>query len=215
MIETTGIERLEPPREYVRLLTSLGGTNLYGEPNFVIFWGQTHVPRAVCPWRLLGENRPCWNLAMWRAPEEWGSPEDWDYDILGEYPSKGAYDLIQPFYQPAEKKGGGIVAMPLSYGIVEAMISIIQQHKGDSLVRRKQVFAAEEEAKDKEQERHIESVLHDARPAYLDAVSYSGQVNKKTFLQQKVEELERWCPKIPRRRGPFIGGTACQNDTRP
>ena len=204
MIETTGLERLEPPSEYVRLLTSLGGTNCYGEPNFILFWGQTLVPRGVCPWRLLGENRPCWNLAMWRSPEEWGSPEDWDYDILGEYPSRGAYDLIQPLYKPAEKPGSGIVSIPLSYGMIEAMISIIEKHKGDSLAKRKEVFAKEEDAKEKEQELHIESVIRDSCPAFLDAASYANQPVKKTFLQQKIEELERWCPQVPRSRGPFI-----------
>lgn len=216
MIQTTGVERLEPPAHLVRLLTTLGGTNCYGEPHFIIFWGQTHQPRGVCPHRLLGENRPCWNLAMWRSPEEWGPPEDWDYNVLGEYPSRGAYDLIQPFYRSAERPSDGIVAMPLSYGMVEAMISIIARHKNDSLAKRKMVFAAEQEARDKERERHIEDVIQDAVPAYLDAASYAGQTNKKTFLQQKIEELERWSPKIPRRRGPFIRGARChQNDMQP
>ena len=197
-------ERLEPFPEFVELLTLIGGTNIYGEPNFIIFWGQTHVSRGICPHRLLGENRPCWNLAMWRAPAEWGSPDDWDYQTMGEYPARGAYDLIQPFYQSAEKPGDGIKAMPLNYGMIEAMVSIIQQHKGDSLAKRKEAFVVEQEAKEKKQERHIEDVIGDAVPAFLDAASYPGQINKKTFMQQKIEELERWCPKIPRRRGISI-----------
>lgn len=209
-----GVERLEPFPEFVDLLTRLGGTNLYGEPNYIVFWGQTHQPRGICPQRLLGEGRPCWNLAVWRAPEEWGSPEEWDYNVLGEYPSRGAYDLLQPLYQPGDKPGDGIKAMPLSYGMVEAFISIIEKHKGDSLAKRKEVFQAEKDAKEKAQERRIESVLHDAQPAFLDAASFAGQTNKKTAMQQKIEELERWCPKVPRSRGPFIQGVTHARTTR-
>lgn len=208
MIETFGAERLEVPPQYARLVTRLGGTNLYGEPNFILFWGQTHQPRGINPSRLLGENRPCWNLAMWRSPEEWGSPEDWDYATLGEYPSRGAYDLIQPFYKSGA--GKGIVSMPLNYGMVEAMVSIIQRHKGDSLAKRKEAFQTEKDAKEKEQVRHIDAVIHDARPAFTGPASYHGQSTTKTALQRKVEELERWCPKVPRSRGPFI----CQNVTQ-
>lgn len=201
---TLGVERLEPPREYVDRLTRAGGTNLYGEPNFILFWGQTHVPRAINPACLLGENRPCWNLGMWRPPEDWGSPEDWDDQTLGAYPSQGAYDLLQPFYRSAATPGAGIEAMPISIGLIEAMISIIQAHKGDSFGKRKAAFQAQKDAQEKEQERHIDAVLADARPAFLDAASYRGQTSTRTALQKKIEELERWCPPVPRSRGPFI-----------
>ena len=208
MIETSGIERLECPPEYTHLLIQLGGTNLYHEPNFIIFWGQTHQPRGICPHRLLGKNRPCWNLAKWEAPQVWGTPEDWDYHNMGPYPHEGAYDLIQPFYKPGEP-GKGIIAMPLSYPMVEGMVNLIERHKGDSPAKRKEVFDAEKEAHEKEQERQIEARLHDARPAFLGAVSCASQPNKKTILQLKIEELERWCAKIPpsemmRTRGPFL-----------
>ena len=163
MIETSGVERLECPAEYTRLLIQLGGTNPFREPNFIVFWGQTHQPRGICPHLLLGKNRPCWNLAKWEPPETWGTPEDWDYRHMGAFPHEGAYNLIQPFYKPGEP-GKGIIAMPLSYGMIEGMVNLIERHKGDSLAKRKEVFDAQKEAKEKDQDRQIDAMLHDARP---------------------------------------------------
>lgn len=202
MIETSGVERLEPPREYADLLKRIGGSNLFGEPNFILFWGQTHVPRGICPQRLLGENRPCWNLAMWRPAEEWGTPSTWDHQSLGDYPSRGAYDLIQPLYRSLGKDG--IEAMPLNFLTLEMMVHVIEKHKGDSLRRRKEALEAEQSKNDKATLNRIEDCIRDAVPAFGESASYSGQTNTNTFLAQKIAELEKWMPKIPRRKGAQI-----------
>lgn len=198
------VERKEAPPEYTEFLRRIGGANPFGEPNFILFWGQTFVPRSVGKNMLLGHNRPCWNLAMWRPAEEWGTLEAWDYHSLGEYPSRGAYDLIQPFYRSLGKDG--IEAAPLHMLSLEMMVHVIQEHKKDSPQQRLQAMRDAKAKHDQELGTRIADTLEESVPAFGEAASFSGQQNTKTVLQQKIEQLEKYMPRsawsrIPRRKG--------------
>lgn len=124
-----GEERLEPPPEYVEHLNSIGGLNRFGEPNFILVWGQTRT------WRIYGQKEgggkgqhtvlqfggiPAWHIMAWKPPEAFGTPAlwyalSWDPETrthgLGDYPWRGDYVPCKFNLYVKRIEGGG-----LSYG---------------------------------------------------------------------------------------------------
>ena len=82
-------EQYKCPAEFQDRLTRIGGINRYGEPNFIIVWGQSWTVRRGGTWEqddgtyfrgyrdVLEDGRPCWILKKWNAPEIYGSPMLW------------------------------------------------------------------------------------------------------------------------------------------
>ena len=122
----TGDERLRPPEEYVEHLTRLGGLNRFGEPNFILVWGQTRT------WKIYGKSAdgrsgqhivlqfggvPAWHIMAWKPPECFGTPAlwyalTWDPEAnihgLGDFPWRGDY-VPCPFNLYVRKlEGGGL-----------------------------------------------------------------------------------------------------------
>ena len=102
-------ERLRPPRVYADYLVKLGGRNRFGEPNFILAWGQTRTQKIYA---TDGNGRraqhtvlefggiPAWHVLEWKPPETFGTPRmwramTWDPEnnvlSLGEYPRRGLY----------------------------------------------------------------------------------------------------------------------------
>jgi hypothetical protein len=190
------------PEEYAEFLRRIGGTNIYGEPNFIVFWGQTlTVKRGRQRWSygsvsvgtydvLLGNDEPCWMLAEWQAPTE--SIVTWDYDLLGPYPHRGFYDIIQKFSRKWMEKGTlHIEPDPLNRQMLRLFVETVKKHKHDSLAKRMSFMQAVKEQREREMQDKICDRLQDATPEWLDSVSYSGQVNKHGVIQQKIEQIER------------------------
>ena len=183
-----GMERKVVPSEYADFLLRAGGTNLYGDSNFIIFWGQTRVMRTGHGDMLEGHGMPCWMLAGWRPAEEWGTPMTWDYDTLGPFPHRGKYEIIQPFYRQV---AGKIEPMPLNFRTLECLLPIIIKHRHDRFELRKEAMLADKARADKQLEDRIADRLQDAVPQFIDATSFAGQTNKHTVVQQKIEQLEK------------------------
>lgn len=82
-------EQYRCPPEFQDRLTRIGGVNRYGNPNFLIVWGQSWTVRRGGTWEqddgtyfrgyrdVLEDGRPCWILKKWNAPELYGSPMLW------------------------------------------------------------------------------------------------------------------------------------------
>ena len=105
----TGDERRKPPREYEQHLTDIGGLNRFGEPNFIIVWGQTQTQTIYGDMAGVGRGQhvilqfggvPAWHIMEWKPPETFGTPQMWytltwdvesDKHALGEYPWRGLY----------------------------------------------------------------------------------------------------------------------------
>ena len=183
-----GMERKVVPSEYADFLARAGGTNPFGQPNFILFWGQTRTMKTGHGEMLEGHGMPCWMLAGWRSAEEWGDPFTWDYDNLGPYPHHGKYEIIQPFYKQV---AGKIEPMPLNFRTLECLLPIIIKHRHDRFEKRRALLMADKARQDKQLEDRIADRLQDAVPQFIDATSFAGQTNKHTVVQQKIEQLER------------------------
>ena len=113
------------PLPSIRLrLTQAVGRNRFGEPNFLIAWGQTqHLSgrRGVWPkphgdghfgYRPLmlsnsspsGKGTPCWMILEWKPPEDYETDAVYYFrnrddvtgmQILGEYPYRGRYEIAR------------------------------------------------------------------------------------------------------------------------
>ena len=82
-------EQYSCPPEFQERLTRVGGLNRYGQPNFIIVWGQSWTVRRGGTWEqddgtyfrgyrdVVEDGRPCWILKKWNAPELYGSPMLW------------------------------------------------------------------------------------------------------------------------------------------
>lgn len=119
-----GHERLTAPPEYQEYLTAIGGRNRFGDPNFILEWGQTalEVVRGTDAFGRNGAHTilkhggiAAWFVAVWKPPECFGTPEfwyaiSWDWEneepTLGEYPWRGLY-MPAPFNLYVKKMTGG------------------------------------------------------------------------------------------------------------
>jgi|ERR1700691_1346375 len=194
--------RRDTPEWVTDYLREIGGMNLYGSPNFIMFWGETGRMKRFGHVVMQAESKlwPCWHLAMWRAADDAdrmfnaGPPELWDYSTLGEYPHRGAYHIIQTLCR-RYRKDGVMITEPqpkeLDRNIVNFTASVAKLHIRDSYKKRHQVMQEVEEKKNAEIERQIADRLADASPAWKDAISFSGQVNKHSVVQQRIEQIER------------------------
>lgn len=114
----------KPPSNVVDYLTEYGGKNLYGEPMFRIVWGGDRLTTRMGKWEDRNDNGDLiqevvearktpkykmavnrWVVEVWVPPSYYGTPEQWaatthEYvdglpvEVLGEYPKRGDYELI-------------------------------------------------------------------------------------------------------------------------
>lgn len=105
-----------PPKEVTDYLSEYGGKNVYNEPMFRIVWGADRLSTKMGLWEDTGivearqvpkyplsQNR--WVVEVWVPPSYYGTPEEWaanteEYvdgkkvEVLGEYPRRGDYEII-------------------------------------------------------------------------------------------------------------------------
>lgn len=106
-LTTSGERRVCPP-EYQEHVNKLGGMNRFGEPNFLLVWGETHTQTFYGydangqrgQHTMLQFGVPAWHLLEWKPPETFGVPDFWyrftwdpeaEVHALGDYPWRGLY----------------------------------------------------------------------------------------------------------------------------
>ena len=132
-----GHERLKPPREYQEHLNAIGGLNRFGEPNFILVWGQTETQTIYGDMQGVGRGRhtilefggvPAWHIKEWKPPETFGTPQMWytltwdaesDKHALGEYPWRGLYVPCSFNLYVKRVIGGGVEYDPKTGQVVE------------------------------------------------------------------------------------------------
>jgi hypothetical protein len=111
----------ETPRDVRERVTTAGGRNRLGEPNFRVVWGGARLTLIGGRWtdrdahgnvirervelREVPKYLPLdrWHVERWVPPEAYGSPEEWyrrtmevedgiRFPALGPYPSRGEYE---------------------------------------------------------------------------------------------------------------------------
>jgi hypothetical protein len=122
----TGDERRRAPREYQEHVNRIGGLNRFGEPNFLLVWGQTQRqtiygqmeggPRGQHTVLMFG-GVPAWHIMEWKPPETFGIPASWytmtwdpiaEVHSLGGYPWRGMYLPCSFNLYVKRVEGGGV-----------------------------------------------------------------------------------------------------------
>lgn len=104
------------PQWFQDHLTSIGGTNHYGEPIFKLVWSTGPKMTVGGRWEKDGfvgyrevpmmGGEPCWALMVWEPRESHGAPWRWETDYrdaetgllqCGQYPGSGRYRILQRF----------------------------------------------------------------------------------------------------------------------
>ena len=221
-------EHYECPPQFQERLTRIGGVNRYGEPNFIIVWGQTWTVRRGGTWEqddgtyfrgyrdVLEDGRPCWILKKWNAPEIYGSPALWyiqnreestGLQILGEYPYRGCYETVQPFVWRGLVNGRMVVErMPLNSMILDLVVPIIMKAKEVTFLQKKIAIQEMEARKDRDLQRAVEAKRHDAQMAFRGPVSFARQGCRTSLVDQKVYAIQKhWNQAMETMRGRGLG----------
>jgi hypothetical protein len=208
-------ERNLCPPEFQARITEAGGINKFGNPNFLVVWGNTYTFRAGGIWEgddenqfptytgyrdiLLGMGNNAWLLLIWDAPTM--TPEQFyieNFDeatglsILGEFPYLGSYSIVSTLEWRHVVNGRLIIEpQPLTSMLIDLVIPTIIQAKEVSVARRKMVFIAKKEREDLELQNAIRESLEKGRLAFgTSTVSYEGKGGTMEF-QKKVDALNR------------------------
>jgi hypothetical protein len=212
------------PEEFQQRLTEVGGTNTYGDPNFVLSWSQggddNALYRAGGAWEieglpsyvgyrdlLKGGGTPSWALLQWHPASHYGTPESYyvmNYDPqtglqdLGEYPYSGRYEVLYNL-RWSERRGNKLFfeAMPLNSFLLETVIPIITQAKDISWEKTKAALQDQKDKEDRADISMIEDVMHDNKvPFGGNPVSYTKQGCRTSLIDKKVEMMTRNMNKI-------------------
>lgn len=206
------------PEWFQERLAEVGGVNRYGEPNFIVRWGQGGEEgctfRSGGAWHvegqpsfkgyrdlLVGGGTPCWCLLQWKDATVFGTPESYyvaNYDEetgmqdLGEYPYKGKYDLLYNMCWRDMSQGRmKIEAMPLNSYILDTIVPIIVEANAISWERTKASLKELKEKEDQADMNRIEDCMRDASLAFKGPVSYARQGCRTSIIDKKIEELTR------------------------
>lgn len=179
---------MKTPEAYQRPLLNGGGRNIYGEPNLILAWGGDPVVRSGCQDQILplGLNN-CWCLLLWRPAEEFGAPELWSVD-MGAYPSRGLYMVVQAFRYSG--KTATLDSPVLNPHVLSLAAKVIMENIDATLATRDRIIRDHLDKEQKEWADKIEDIVL-AAPPLGEMVSYAGQKNCNSVIQQKMDQIEK------------------------
>jgi hypothetical protein len=135
---------------------------------------------------------PSWALMEWHPAEDIGSPVNWPGTELGPYPSRGFYDVLQPFrYGPEPIM---LDTQPLNLNVLRRWVRSVLTLRRDSLIQRRIAMRDAEEHKNAEQRGRIADALQDAMPAFGESASYRLNPGATTALSRRIEQIKQNLP---------------------
>jgi hypothetical protein len=200
------IERRKCPKHFQDRLTAATGLNRYGEPNFLIAWGQSFTYKAGGVWshdHYFGyrdlplsnsspsmKGQPCWMILEWHPPEDYELPEIYYFrnrdevtglQTLGEYPYKGRYEVAFKLISHEYRNGRlELQYYHLDEMIMNVLIPAIVEGQKMTLRERLQRLRASEEKQDKAQDQQIEDLLRASKRKLLPS-----QIDDRVRLIQR------------------------------
>jgi hypothetical protein len=206
------------PEWFAEKLARIGGVNRYGQPNFIVRWGQGG--EKECTYRsgghwhvegqesfkgyrdlLVGGGTPSWILMQWEDAVVYGTPESYyvgNYDEetgmqdLGEYPYKGRYRMLYNMCWRDMSSGRmKIEAMPLNSFILNTIVPIIVEARNISYEKTMAAMKAIKEKEDEDDLNMIEDVMRDSKLAFKGPVSYARQGCRTSLIDRKMEQMSR------------------------
>jgi hypothetical protein len=209
------IERRRCPQPFQDLLTRHVGVNRYGDPNFIIAWGQSYFytagghsgpDRTATAFSVTANFRsltraspekvsPCWMILEWRAPEEYGTPAAYYYDnrdeltglqTLGEYPYKGRYEIAYRLNSQEFRDGRMVVTnYHLDGWILDMLIPAILEGKRMDMKNRLRMLREADEKREKAEDDKIDDVIRNSKRKLLPS-----QIDDRVrLIQRQMSEM--------------------------
>jgi hypothetical protein len=237
-MQITGRETRKCPPEYQARITRMFGVNRFGEPNFKIVWNQSNFIRLGKTWRdnkgrervgytdvYQGDGQPCWLIVRWMPPEHYGSPttyyrETYSIDgssrkyLVGEYPWKGRYEIVQPMIKKEFVNGNlHISTFPLCHYLIDMVIPMIIQWQELSIEEQMAAKQLAEQEKLKQENAEVAEKMMANMPTWIHPVSYSRQGCRTSLLDQKMFKIQKAWDRMSRRgRKPVFQKGFAQGD---
>lgn len=183
---TTEREKYEAPQELQDRIASVGGWNIFGQPNFRAVWGWSRLTwiggnwddhdnngclvRRVKELRHVPKYTPFdrWHLEKWMPPSFYGSPAEWEiqtYDqeeqfpmTLGPYPSRGEYEHVFTIQNPDG------TFLQLDPTVCEMVVRAVEHSRKYLPADRNKALYDREERKRKAQDADTDALLSDEEP---------------------------------------------------
>ena len=112
--------------------------------------------------------------------------------MLGAYPWKGFYEVLQPLYHREFRDNKLVIHhMPLSHILIDFVIPLILKAQGVSMEEKRAAIAiakAEQHRKDVE---YTAEVMAENLPAYWGPVSFGRQGIKTSLLTRKMDAISK------------------------
>jgi len=207
-------ERRRCPEAFQEMLTRHVGLNRYGEPNFIIAWGQTFMYTAGGVWpkpygdgyfgyrklplsnsSFSGKGMPCWMILEWHPPEDYGTPAAYYYDnrddltglqLLGEYPYKGRYEIAYRLNSQEFRDGKmRIQNYHLDGWILDMLIPSILEGQKMSMKKRLQMLRERDEKEEKAQDDKLDDIIHASKRRILP----SQIEDRVRLIQRQMGEM--------------------------
>lgn len=207
-------ERRRCPEAFQEMLTRHVGLNRYGEPNFIIAWGQTFMYTAGGVWpkpygdgyfgyrklplsnsSFSGKGMPCWMILEWHPPGDYGTPAAYYYDnrddltglqLLGEYPYKGRYEIAYRLNSQEFRDGKmRIQNYHLDGWILDMLIPSILEGQKMSMKKRLQMLRERDEKEEKAQDDKLDDIIHASKRRILP----SQIEDRVRLIQRQMGEM--------------------------
>lgn len=190
------VERRICPPEYQERLTRAVGVNQYGEPNFIIEWGQSRTYTAGGVWphdhflgyrQLMlsnssptGKGQPCWMILEWHPASDYDTDAVYYFQnrddatglqTLGEYPYKGRYEVAFKLVSQDFRDGKlRIVNYHLDGMVLDILIPAIVECQRMTMKERLRAVRLMEEKRDRDMDRQVDAIYNDRRKHVLPSV---------------------------------------------
>jgi len=125
----------------------------------------------------------------WHPPVDAGHPELWPGEVLGPYPNRGYYDILQPFRRGSEPST--LDSAELNVSILRQMVRMMLKIRDDSMAKRMEAFKERDRLDSEARQKQIADILHDGMPAFgkAEAISYRGNPGTTTTLKKRIEQI--------------------------
>lgn len=174
------------------LLLRLRGTNLYGLPLYRMVWSDSRLWYIGGKWQKKYTNLafPMWVIEAWCPPTRYGDPIVWAQSDLGPFPRQGDYEFAQA--SPSD------VFENISDDQAQRTLAAIEISAALTIPQKMQLYKAEEEAKQREQERILSDIVHDSKPAIH--AKMPDHIERMDSFKQRHERV----PEQPKQTGAYI-----------
>lgn len=188
------VHNLEVPDFLRDYLVEIGGSNIYGDPNYRIVWSNNATRPTRMPWPVIpgvdiierphrlrygkAMVRDRFILEKWHPASHYGDPEDWEETgwkpefgrvDYGPYPSRGRYEQVDTI-EGIDVDGNPCFAWPTRQYLWTAL-KTVEYVKGMTLQEQQYATEAREEAEERARfNRRLDMIKDANRPfVYSDA----------------------------------------------